>query len=109
LAEFIELYEAHEARVLITSLSPRSFVVRFGEAGLRRIAVRFDLAKPAALFVIRRSIRDSGLAEYAALAYFGKNTADVAYKLVWMEVTKYEVKIGNWMEWSVGLRPLPNS
>jgi hypothetical protein len=32
-----------------------------------RIAVRFDSAKPAALFVIRRSIRDSGLAEYVAL------------------------------------------
>jgi hypothetical protein len=77
LAEFIELYEAHEAPsegekrhprgVLIPSLSPGSFVVRFGEAGLRRIAVRFDSAKPAALFVIRRSIRDSGLAEYVAL------------------------------------------
>jgi len=54
--------------VLIPSLSPgSSFVVRFGEAGLRRIAVRFDSAKPAALFVIRRSIRDSGLAEYVAL------------------------------------------
>jgi hypothetical protein len=52
--------------VLIPSLSPGSFVVRFGEAGLRRIAVRFDAAKPAALFVIRRSIRD-GLAEYVAL------------------------------------------
>jgi hypothetical protein len=37
LAEFIELYEAHEARVLIPSLSPGSFVVRFGEAGIRRI------------------------------------------------------------------------
>jgi hypothetical protein len=69
LAEFIELYEAHEARVLIPSLSPGSFVVRFGEAGLRRIAVRFDSAKPAALFVIRRSIRDSGLAEYVALVF----------------------------------------
>jgi hypothetical protein len=55
--------------VFIPSLSPGSFVVRFGEAGLRRIAVRFDSAKPAALFVIRRSIRDSGLAEYAALIY----------------------------------------
>jgi hypothetical protein len=53
--------------MLIPSLSPGSFVVRFGEAGLRRIAVRFDSAKPAALFVIRRSIRDSGLAEYVAL------------------------------------------
>ena len=69
MAEFIELFEAHEARVLIPSLSPGSFVVRFGEAGLRRITVRFDSAKPAALFVIRRSIRDSGLAEYVALIF----------------------------------------
>jgi hypothetical protein len=72
LAKFIELYEAHKARVLIPFLSPGSFVVRFGEAGLHRIAVRFDPAKPAALFVIRRSIRDSGLAEYVAL----KETAE---------------------------------
>jgi hypothetical protein len=73
LAEFSELYQAHETPseggMLIPSLSPGSFVVRFGEAGLRRIAVRFDSAKPAALFVIRRSIWGSVLAEYAALHY----------------------------------------
>jgi hypothetical protein len=49
------------------SLLPGSFVIRFSEAGLRRIAVRFGSAKPAAPFVIRRSVRDFGLAESRAL------------------------------------------
>jgi len=49
------------------SLLPGSFVIRFGEAGFRRIAVRFGSAKPAAPFVIRRSVRDFGLAKSRAL------------------------------------------
>jgi hypothetical protein len=64
------------------SLSPGSFVVLFGEAGLRRIAARFDSAKPAALFVIRRSIRDSGLAEYAALDIYTFGMVIVLLSLV---------------------------